>query len=971
MTAASGQPNLTLAALNGLAVGHEVMIIQMRGVDAGVYELGNIIAINGATITLDRNLSHNYNAGGANRGQVIFVPHYQDIMLLHNSSFQPPVWDGTTGGVLVMKANGRAIINGTLNAAGKDGETVLLGDGNTTWAQVGWGFKAGAGIAGSWRNVQAWGGEGHQGPSLQTINTGSNGGGGGNAKGAPTFAGGGHATVGGRGLANGQSIGGEPGQAVGDPILSKLLMGGGGGGARESTSLVGAGGAGGGIIVIIGRTIEINGAINVSGGNGGGAQTDQPVAAGGGGAGGSIVIRAENVQLGNANVLALGGVGGSGQQWGQVGGHGSVGRIRVEYGVQATGDTNPPASKALIDILAPTPTPLPTATPTHTPTPSATHTPTPTNTPTATHTPVPPTNTPTTTLCTLTLAVQSGPNPPQPNTVMRMDVPAALGLTDAMIQSYLWTVQAPSAATPTPIEPAPATWQEASYGLWEAGVYAFAVLITKTDGNQYDCRNQVEAFPPPTATQTATPAPTPTSTPTATSTPPALPDPIFLDSFESGDLAAWSSRTNSGNLSVTPSAALIGNQGLQLTINSNTATYLTDDRPTANPQYRVRFYFDPNSITMAQGNAHFILYGYAGASTAVFRLEFRFYNDVYQLRSALVNDGTTWKTSPWRTITDAPHAIELAWQAATDTGANNGGLTLWIDGIQQGNLTGIDNDTRRVDRVRLGAIAGIDTETRGAYHFDAFESRRYTYVGADALETIFAESFEAGSLTAWSARVNSVALTVAPAAALVGNQGLQVAITSNTATYVTDDRPNAEARYRTRLYFDPNSLAMSSGNAHFIFYGYAGSTIVLRLEFRFSSGLYQLRSTLLDDGMTWKSSSWLTISDAPHAIELDWQAATAPGANNGYMTLWIDGVQQANLVSVDNDTRRLDSVSLGPVYGIDTGTRGSYYFDAFESRRYTYTGSVGSGTAAGQTDDELLVYPVYLPLIAGTIEEGE
>lgn len=71
----------------------------------------------------------------------------------------------------------------------------------------------------------------------------------------------------------------------------------------------------------------------------------------------------------------------------------------------------------------------------------------------------------------------------------------------------------------------------------------------------------------------------------------------------------------------------------------------------------------------------------------------------------------------------------MDWRAATGVRANDGGLTLWIDNIQQATLTGGDNDTRRIDRVRLGALTGIDTGTRGIYYFDAFESRRQDYVG--------------------------------------------------------------------------------------------------------------------------------------------------------------------------------------------------------------------------------------------------
>ncbi len=131
---------------------------------------------------------------------------------------------------------------------------------------------------------------------------------------------------------------------------------------------------------------------------------------------------------------------------------------------------------------------------------------------------------------------------------------------------------------------------------------------------------------------------------------------------------------------------------------------------------------------------------------------------------------------------------------------------------------------------------------------------------------------------------------------------------------------------------------MASGDNHFILRGYSGtSTLMLRLQFRFSSGNYQVRAALRDDSSTWTNSAWLTISDTAHFIELDWRAASA-GANNGGLTLWIDDVERANLNGIDNDTRRVDRIQLGAVNGIDSGTRGTYYFDAFESRRQTYIG---------------------------------
>jgi uncharacterized protein YjiK len=235
--------------------------------------------------------------------------------------------------------------------------------------------------------------------------------------------------------------------------------------------------------------------------------------------------------------------------------------------------------------------------------------------------------------------------------------------------------------------------------------------------------------PTPTNTPTATPTGTATFTPTATNTPNSS-DLIFADGFESGNLSAWSaSSIDLGDLSVSTAAALVGSQGLRAVIDDNNSIYVTDDRPAAELRYRARFYFDPNSISMVSGDAHFIFNGFMGTSTAVLRVEFRQFSGAYQVRGRLINDGSSWTNTSWFTISDTPHAIELDWRAATAVGANNGGLTLWIDGAQQANLTAVDNDTRRMDRVRLGAVAGIDTGTRGTYYFDAFESRRQTFIG--------------------------------------------------------------------------------------------------------------------------------------------------------------------------------------------------------------------------------------------------
>ncbi|MFN8487878.1 MAG: FG-GAP-like repeat-containing protein [Caldilineaceae bacterium] len=230
-------------------------------------------------------------------------------------------------------------------------------------------------------------------------------------------------------------------------------------------------------------------------------------------------------------------------------------------------------------------------------------------------------------------------------------------------------------------------------------------------------------------------------------------------------------------------------------------------------------------------------------------------------------------------------------------------------------------------------------------------------------DLIFADGFETGNLSAWSsAATNAGNLSVTPAARLVGAQGLQATIANNTAMYVTDDRPNAESRYRARFYFDPNTIRMTSGDAHYLFYGYSGTTtVVLRIEFRYLAPNYQLRAAVMNNLAVWQTSSWFNIADAPHFVEIDWQAATSAGSTNGYLTFWMDGVQMANLTGVSNSSWRIDRVQLGAVAGIDTGTRGTYYFDAFESHRRVYSGPASGVALAADTPVFNLI---YLPVVA-------
>jgi hypothetical protein len=254
-----------------------------------------------------------------------------------------------------------------------------------------------------------------------------------------------------------------------------------------------------------------------------------------------------------------------------------------------------------------------------------------------------------------------------------------------------------------------------------------------------------------------------------------------------------------------------------------------------------------------------------------------------------------------------------------------------------------------VDTVRLGAVSGVDAGTRGTYYFDAFVSTPGQFIGPDPEihlpepppppDAIFADGFESGTLSAWSAVKNDGGLQAGATSALVGQFGMEAIFDNTVPLYVTDWTPFAEREYRARFVFDPNSLDMLDGRSHFVYQALTGSSrAVARVELRFKSGNYEIRSGLLTDESRWVNTSWWYVDDGPQTIELHWWAASSPGASDGGQTMWINEVQSETRQDVQNYSLQVDFIRLGAVAGIDAGTLGSMYFDAFESRRETYIG---------------------------------
>jgi YD repeat-containing protein len=92
------------------------------------------------------------------------------------------------------------------------------------------------------------------------------------------------------------------------------------------------------------------------------------------------------------------------------------------------------------------------------------------------------------------------------------------------------------------------------------------------------------------------------------------------------------------------------------------------------------------------------------------------------------------------------------------------------------------------------------------------------------------------------------------------------------------------------------------------------------------------------DDLTSSLTAWRTLTDAPHSIEFEWRAASAPGVSDGEVSWWLDGVHQQTLPNLANDSHHLTHIRLGAVTGLEAGTSGSHNFDAYEARRAGYIG---------------------------------
>jgi hypothetical protein len=83
------------------------------------------------------------------------------------------------------------------------------------------------------------------------------------------------------------------------------------------------------------------------------------------------------------------------------------------------------------------------------------------------------------------------------------------------------------------------------------------------------------------------------------------------------------------------------------------------------------------------------------------------------------------------------------------------------------------------------------------------------------------------------------------------------------------------------------------------------------LVMKYDGGQYWIQlATLLDDRTKIKTG-WYLLTDAPHAIEVGWGAASASGTNDGFAELYLDDVLMESLTNLDNDSIFIENFKIG------------------------------------------------------------
>ena len=182
-----------------------------------------------------------------------------------------------------------------------------------------------------------------------------------------------------------------------------------------------------------------------------------------------------------------------------------------------------------------------------------------------------------------------------------------------------------------------------------------------------------------------------------------------------------------GDVAVDAISRFKGSFGMNVCLDGSGNGFLTDGSPTSDRFFDARFYLHTSDLNLSDGESTtvFAAFDGGGQQELAIKVQRSGANHLLQIE-ARTDGGAQSSLIPANrpVLSNGWSAIEIDWRAASAAGVNDGAMNLFVNGVQQGSITGVDNDTAVLDSMRIGVVEEPTTTPAGIILIDDFQAYR-------------------------------------------------------------------------------------------------------------------------------------------------------------------------------------------------------------------------------------------------------
>lgn len=191
----------------------------------------------------------------------------------------------------------------------------------------------------------------------------------------------------------------------------------------------------------------------------------------------------------------------------------------------------------------------------------------------------------------------------------------------------------------------------------------------------------------------------------------------------------------------------------------------------------------------------------------------------------------------------------------------------------------------------------------------------------------------------------AASIAVNTSAAIQGTYGMQLTLNGTSGNaFVQDNSPNAEPIYFASFSLRDNGCLPSAIGTGFAIFrawqneGNPPNTPVFRITYFRTTQANQrvLYALAWQDNGTPVPLGSETFASPPGntpRFTYEWKAATAPGANDGYLKTYKNATLRKTIANIDNDTQSIGVVRMGGMGNVASTSGCTLDFDDFVSTR--------------------------------------